>query len=246
MASVTHKIHFQERALTLACGVGNSSLDNAYIHTETTGCQFVVDDVLHDVTLFLLAEIQTRIPQPHIAVEVFLLCTDIFPTLNVITRGFLQDECINKTVYICRNSIMRNVNVSFRLECILQFCGVGKASHRRRKNVQQVFQYIFRTSEIIAFYYICNICTLEKTMKIGGFFRMSSLIQHKWHATIHHKLRPRHTDVPLICRHELIKGKRINPDFLTTVFKFSEYIHREHLEIAASDIQIHIGEILQS
>ena len=72
------------------------SSDNPDIHTEPTSNQFIVDDILHDMILLLLADIQPRVAQSHVAVEILLLCTDVFPSLDVIALRFLQDESSNE------------------------------------------------------------------------------------------------------------------------------------------------------
>ena len=44
-----------------------------------------INNVLHDISRFLLSEIQTSISQSQISKVVFQICTDIFSSLNVVT-----------------------------------------------------------------------------------------------------------------------------------------------------------------
>lgn len=94
MSSMAYKIDLQKRTLTFSIRIDNRSLDDTHIYAESTRCQLIIDNVLHNVILFLLTEIQPRIPQAHITIKILLLCAYIFSSLNIETLSLFQDESI--------------------------------------------------------------------------------------------------------------------------------------------------------
>lgn len=67
--------------------------------------RLVVDNILHNMGLFDLAETQPCVSQADVFEVVFLGATDVFSTLNVVTTSLLDEERIFEIPYVCRNGV---------------------------------------------------------------------------------------------------------------------------------------------
>ena len=99
-AFIASKINFQPFANSMTFFIGFIQSDNSHIHIKTAYLQLIENDILHSMSSFQLAEIETSIPQPQTSKVIFDRCVDILLTLNIISDNTVNQEGITKIINI--------------------------------------------------------------------------------------------------------------------------------------------------
>ena len=125
---VCHKVDLQLRTLALFLFVLVTVLHHAHIHVELTAQQLIINNVLHNVVFFLLAEIQSGISQAHIAEIILQRRTDIFSALHIIAVCLVDHKSVHEELQIPADSLIADVDLPLAAEGSGNFPRVGQGA----------------------------------------------------------------------------------------------------------------------
>ena len=103
-------------------------LNDSHIHHITTVQQFIEDDVLHQMCLLQLAVIQPCVSKTDIYRVVFLDVRVILVALDIITSGFVEQECLFQIADILCNCVIRYLDFADTSQRIGDTCRIGKGT----------------------------------------------------------------------------------------------------------------------
>ena len=71
-----------------------------HVNAEATGYELVVEDVLHDVILFLLTEVKACIAKTDIGIVVFERCADVGTPFDIVSLGFAEKVGVDEVIEV--------------------------------------------------------------------------------------------------------------------------------------------------
>jgi len=120
VAVICDKVDFQFATLALSFITFIIIFHNSDIHIESISFEFIVDNILHDMVLFLLAEVELGIAQTDIGEIVFKRSIDVSFSLDVVLCRLAQDICLFETSEISSDCRIVDLFVFYRSESPFQ------------------------------------------------------------------------------------------------------------------------------
>lgn len=111
---VHHKIYFELRLVLLTVRTDGGNLNDAHVNRIAASKKFVVNDILHYMSFFLLTEIQPGVTKSHIRTIKFRRIRKIFFTLDVKSFCLVKQERLFEVVQIRGNRLRIYVDISDR------------------------------------------------------------------------------------------------------------------------------------
>ena len=92
--TVHHEINLKIPTLQLAIFISLETLNYADIHAIALFAKLVIDNILHNMSVFYLSEVKNCISDTDVLEVILGACTNIFATFHIIAQCLADNEGI--------------------------------------------------------------------------------------------------------------------------------------------------------
>lgn len=160
------------------------AVHDANIYGTSTDDQIVVDDILHDMGHFLLAETDPGISQPQVLAVVFVGVIKIILPLHIPSFALAKQECVRQVIHIALDGVrcdgMFATALLFGVERIGYIGRIGQGANGGAQQVQYGVQYI-GTFDLLPLDNILQVGFGEKGFQICHFCCIGGSGKHQGH-----------------------------------------------------------------